>query len=389
MVAEVSQDHAHLRSFIYEFARIKLRKELYPRFLEGAWSEIEDQMRGLENAIDEIEAEFAQSAPVLPFKSQAASHNNSSNPNPRLSAVASRHAQGTTRFGEGGIHARSLLAPSNAHESSLRPIAFARDTPSNAVLGKYPHLRFGLAEQMLVAAALGVAIYAALDAKTVLNSAGIHWLDKAQAVASGAASTEKSVLASDQGERSKKNAARRERVVDLPVPTEYGAYAVVGGRLIGLEQLAIKVPDPRVAISAAFALPSHSHLSSNPNEFVVFRKDLLNGAPDRAAVRVVAQVARVLSFDTSGKPKTSNVEQSWVIRNNAYSMRVGPFPDNPEMIIVRSEQAGLSLPAGRYVLVLKGVGYDFTVDGAVTDAAHCLERTEALNAPMYSECPKP
>jgi len=59
------------------------------------------------------------------------------------------------------------------------------------------------------------------------------------------------------------------------------------------------------------------------------------------------------------------------------------------MIIVRSEQAGLWLPAGRYVLVLKGVGYDFTVDGPVTDPAHCLERTEALNAPIYSECPKP
>ena len=389
MVAEVSQDHAHLRSFIYEFARIKLRKELYPRFLEGAWSEIEDQMRGLENAIDEIEAEFAHSAPVLPFKPQAASRDNRSNPVPRLSAVASRHAQGTTRFGEGGIHARSQLAPSNAHESSPRPIAFARDTPSNAVLGKYLHLRFGLAVQMLVAAGLGVAIYAAFDAKTVLNRAGVHRLDKAQPVASGAASSEKSVLASDKGERSKGNAARRERVGDVPVPTEYGAYAVVGGRLIELEQLAIRVPDPRVAISAAFAVPSHSHLPSNPNEFVVFRKDLLNGAPDRAAVRVVAQVARALSFDTSGKPKTSNVEQSWVIRNTAYSMRVGPLPDNPEMIIVRSEQAGLSLPAGRYVLVLKGVGYDFTVDGPVTDPAHCLERTEALNAPIYSECPKP
>jgi hypothetical protein len=108
MVAEVSQDHAHLRSFIYEFARIKLRKELYPRFLEGAWSEIEDQMRGLENAIDEIEAEFAHSAPVLPFKPQAASRDNRSNPVPRLSAVASRHAQGTIRFDEGGIHTRSL-----------------------------------------------------------------------------------------------------------------------------------------------------------------------------------------------------------------------------------------------------------------------------------------
>ena len=36
---------------------------------------------------------------------------------------------------------------------------------------------------------------------------------------------------------------------------EYGAYAVVDGRLIELEQLAIRVPDPRVAISAAFAVP--------------------------------------------------------------------------------------------------------------------------------------
>jgi hypothetical protein len=125
---------------------------------------------------------------------------------------------------------------------------------------------------MLVAAALGAAIYAAFDAKTALNSVGVHWLDKAQAVASGAASTEKSVLASDKGERSKTNAARRERVGDVPVPTEYGAYAVVGGRLIGLEQLAIRVPDPRVAISAAFALPTHSHVSSNPMNLSCFAK---------------------------------------------------------------------------------------------------------------------
>ena len=69
-------------------------------------------------------------------------------------------------------------------------------------------------------------------------------------------------------------------------------------------------------------------------------------------------------------------------------MRVGPLADNPEMIVIRSELADFLLPAGRYVLVLKGIGYDFTIDGPVTDAAHCLERTEALNAPIYSECPK-
>ena len=53
MVSEVSQDHAQLRTFVYEYARTKLRKELYPQFLDGAWSEIEEQMRGLEDAIDQ------------------------------------------------------------------------------------------------------------------------------------------------------------------------------------------------------------------------------------------------------------------------------------------------------------------------------------------------
>ena len=65
MVAEVSQDHAHLRTFIYEYARTKLRKELYPQFLDGAWSEIEEQMRGLEDAIDRLETEYERAAPCL------------------------------------------------------------------------------------------------------------------------------------------------------------------------------------------------------------------------------------------------------------------------------------------------------------------------------------
>ena len=38
MVSELSRDHAQLRAFIYEFARVRLRKDLYPRFVEGAGS---------------------------------------------------------------------------------------------------------------------------------------------------------------------------------------------------------------------------------------------------------------------------------------------------------------------------------------------------------------
>jgi hypothetical protein len=58
------------------------------------------------------------------------------------------------------------------------------------------------------------------------------------------------------------------------------------------------------------------------------------------------------------------------------------------MIVIRSDPTDFIFPAGRYTLVLKGVGYDFTVDGPQADTAHCLERTDALNAPIYSECRK-
>jgi hypothetical protein len=65
---------------------------------------------------------------------------------------------------------------------------------------------------------------------------------------------------------------------------------------------------------------------------------------------------------------------------------VAPVPDNPEMILIRPEHAEFIFPAGRYALVLKNVAYDFTLDGPIVDAAHCLERTDALNSPIYTEC---
>jgi len=44
---------------------------------------------------------------------------------------------------------------------------------------------------------------------------------------------------------------------------------------------------------------------------------------------------------------------------------------------------------GRYILVLKDQGYDFTIAGKVTDPVQCLERTDAANGEFYSECQKP
>jgi hypothetical protein len=58
------------------------------------------------------------------------------------------------------------------------------------------------------------------------------------------------------------------------------------------------------------------------------------------------------------------------------------------MLLIQPENAEFVLPAGRYVLVLKNQGYDFTVAGPMTDPSQCLERTEAANGTFYSECQK-
>jgi hypothetical protein len=54
--------------------------------------------------------------------------------------------------------------------------------------------------------------------------------------------------------------------------------------------------------------------------------------------------------------------------------------------VIRPEDANFSFPAGRYALALKGQAYDFTVAGAVTETAQCIERVEAVNGTFYAEC---
>jgi hypothetical protein len=387
MVAEISQDHSQLRAFIYEYARVTLRKELYPKFLDGAWSEVNQQVRELEAAIDKIEADFRGNAPRLGSTSHPALLDGA---HERLPALQ-QGAQRTTSFGDEAIQARSLLLRSPTYDSSRSPIAWERDDRlAKAFLGKHLRSTFWRNTQLVLAAALGVAIFAAANTQSVLNRLGLDRTYRPETVnADGKIEKEQHVPATDTAALPKSSQTNRSRAGDLPIPADYGAFAVVSGQLTELEPLPIKVPDPRVAISAPISVPSRTHFPTGQFQFVIFRRDLTNNAPDRVAVRVMAQVMRVLTFDALGHPKTADDGKSWVIRDKAYQMRVAPFGDNPEMIVIRSDPADFVFPAGRYALVLKGIGYDFMVDGPVTDPAHCLERTDALNVPIYSECRSP
>ena len=89
--------------------------------------------------------------------------------------------------------------------------------------------------------------------------------------------------------------------------------------------------------------------------------------------------------------------RSWVgspddaafFRGDSYQLKVSPVPESSEMIVLRSDNPQTILPSGRYALVVKNIAYDLTIDGNSSDGAHCLERTEALGAPVYTVCRKP
>jgi hypothetical protein len=388
IVGEVSQDHAQLRMFVYEYVRVQLRKELYPLFLDGGWADIEGQTRILEAAIDRIEKDFAQHA--APLQSSAQSSLLQSEEGFRSLSSSLPKAPKTSTFGDEGIDARSLLVPSFSHGGSAVPVvADTNDRFANAVLGRQPRSPFWRVTQLVLAAAIGLAVFVAIDAQSIFTRLGLRLANRSPQInAIDQVATQQSVTVERQSSTVNSYDTARRHLAEIPTPSEYGAYAVVNGKLTELGQLPIKVPDPRVAISAPIAARSQAYLSSGQLQFVVFRRDLKDNTPDRVSVRVVAQLMRALTFDNKGHAKTTDVEQSWVIRNQSYQMRVAPLGDNPEMVIIRSDPANFVFPAGRYALVLNGAGYDFTVEGKVTDLAHCLERTDALNAPVYSECRK-
>ncbi len=168
------------------------------------------------------------------------------------------------------------------------------------------------------------------------------------------------------------------------LPTSYGIYALSDNKLFELQTLPISVPDARVALSAELKKPSTITILDNKPAFILFRRDLLNNAPQKVTLRVVARMERETKF-IDGKPIVTKLDEGWRVRNKSYDLKVSPVDGQREMVIARPED-NLSLPAGRYALVLNRVGYDFTVKGPITSPEQCLERFETTNGAVFSEC---
>src|ERR1700722_408176 len=382
MVSTVTEDHNQLRTLIYEFARRKLRKDLFRQFEDGDWSEIERRVSTLEAAIDRVETDFSNGAPQLSFQGEQPAIGNDSGRRTTTSTALRPISQ--REWMTGGYSGRlpSFLT-SRAYEVPPQPILTVteQDRPAASVIRKYLRSNISWTLQLAVSVILGLAVYSAVDNESVLRFLHAHRIGRVADVNStdaGGASQSPALAA---------KATPRSGVSDIPLPSSYGVYALSDGKLTTLDLFPLKIPDSRVAMSALVSTPSQAHLSAGPLQFVVYRRDLANDSPDRVAVRVVAQVKRALTFGAGGNATYSNVEQSWVVRSNSYDMSVTPVADNPSMVVIRPQHAEFVFPAGRYALVVKKEAYDFTVDGPIRDPAHCLERTDALGAAVYSECP--
>ena len=381
ILTTVSQDHAQLRLLVYEFARRKLRRNLYPQFEEGDWAGILEQMQALETAIDQIETDCVRKSKTF-------------EPEPPLAHFARiddlTGGQSAQRPGSSPSVSTTALTTSSREMGPSSPSRAMSDGDIFFAVG-----RFGRKSrsalwwkfELIIAGALGVLLYAVIVSPSTLGFWGSRHAAAPPTMAAGSATVSETRAPSDAVLRA--GIVRGPKAPSFPIPSEYGAYALSNGQLTELELLPMRVPDPRVAISPVISAPSRTHLPVGNLEFVLFRRDLANAAPDRVMLRVIARVVRALKFDSGGKPMTTTIDDAWVVRSNSYQMRVAPIAGNPEMILIHPDPPDLVLPAGRYALVLKGSAYDFTLDGRNADTAHCLERTDALVSPIYTECRTP
>ena len=303
-------------------------------------SERAQQLLALETAIEQIEVDLAENNPYQKHS--------------RANLVAA------------GSRPRVEIIPPDRQVPPLSHVRYEIVAPDTRRPGS-SMVRWALV--LVVTAILGGATYAAIQR-------GLHEQPQSKPVVA------------DTISRNSDHSSSFRAIPTIPSPGAYGIYALTDGKLTELEPLPIRVPDQRIAISAIISSPSSIKLPNGRLQFIAFQRDLVNNAPEKVTVRVVARVIAASAFENKRSPTMDNLGSAWVVRGISYEMKVAPIDGNAAMILIRPIEGDFSFPPGRYALVLKNVAYDFSVDGPVSDVAQCVERSDEVGAPIFTECPK-
>ena len=361
VIGSIENDPAQLRNVVYELARIKLEREVWQRHPPLSMAEIRQLMLSLDTAINCVESVSLRHDESRALRSldrliessgTRPNHSISNERKPVLTFDQSLPAMSDTTPG-------SPIVPSAAR--------VARKALPNGFRSRSVQLLVGSA-----VAVFGLAVYLVLQRPFGFSGRQISTL----------------APASQKDDSAVPSPAIRAQTPAWPIPVTYGVYAISEGQLNELEPLGFRVPDPRVFMSTTIKSPSRTNLPDGRVVFIVFRRDIATTAPDRVTVRVIARIARAMTFNSTA-PAVTPLNEEWTMRSTSYELRVAPVIEQPEMVLFRPETPDFAFPAGRYALVLKGQAFDFTVSGSITDPAQCLERTEAANGAFYSECRNP
>ncbi|MBB4260139.1 hypothetical protein [Bradyrhizobium sp. CIR3A] len=376
-IRAVSDDPRQMREIVYELARVKLLEQ----FTHADARESREFQQVLERAIKEVERSFERSAASEPQKTVAATdfpvpppgHTPAPPPIPMSSPVS----------------ASSPAA--NDAGAPRRPVASPRSPDQTKRSGAFTFLVRLAGILLLMAGASTTVIYwPRLRTQVSALSQLVLPSERAPGNPEPRPATAPPPSESVSVERASDSAKEPAPPAhpSMPLPTTFGVYALNEGQLQELKPVPGKIPDRRVAISAAINTPSATTLTSGDVNFIVFRPD---GSIEASVteVRVVAKVSRSMGVDASGKAAIVNAGDSWVIRSMSYPYKVGPVEDQQRMLLLQPEQDGFTLSPGRYIVVVKGIGYDFTVAGTITDPNQCVERINAANGAFYSPCPPP
>jgi len=359
VIASIENDPAQLRSAVYELARIKLQTELSINV-----SEKRDLALALESAIERVETVSSKHDRVKVLQSLER-HTNRSEVDACEVSIEGREP-----------------APIIKHLPNFVVDGSRKVESSWHWMGAAPLVRAG------VFAVLGIVVCTVLD-----RHFGVFGRQSPQPFASVVYKVErpeaKQVLQASADGVQTPITTPSTQSLGFPLPSVYGIYAVSGGRLHELEPLVGRVPDQRVFMSTPIKTPSRTVLPDGRAVFIIYRRDAANGAPERVSVRVIAKVLRAMTFNAARQGSTTNVQDTWTIRNISYDFRVAPLGEGSEMLMIRPESEDFVFPAGRYGLVIKGQAYDFTIAGPITEPAQCLEGIKAENGTFYSECRRP
>ena len=362
-IKTAEHNSSQLRALVYERARFNLKRDILYGHSSMGLAELVQHVKDFELAVARIEANAEDDQPSPPQQTEwpDTTETNSNNAVEILPAMrtAPRYAElSPIRWSDNFQHVRWP-------EEFLRYVRSANRFIGFALLG----MAFVGAIVILVTLWPLPKASRQFETTSKIPQAGETALKQSSQNESGLASVETSPK------------------LPFPVPTSFGIYVLNDNKLTELEALPINVPDPRVALSAEIKNPSTVTISDHKPAFILFRRDLLNNAPQKVILRVVARMTRETKI-VNGKPVVTKIDGAWRIRDISRELKISPISGQREMVIARLDDE-VSLPAGRFALVVNRIGYDFTIDGREQAPESCLEGFEAATGTVFTQCRTP